>query len=160
MASSQQRGRTTPPMGSARWPRRGPPRAKAATRMIPAPGETPDQYWANTKYHEATRGRTYGDTTAIFYHDVPPALAAEALRRGRKQAEAIGNAPWPLQRWPTVPLRFLLCRDDRMFPAEWLRGVVRDRLGIEPDEIDGGHCPALARPEELVARFEAYREHR
>jgi hypothetical protein len=34
--------------------------------MIPAPGETPDQYWANTKYHEATRGRTYGDTTAIF----------------------------------------------------------------------------------------------
>ena len=29
------------------------------------------------------------------------------------------------------------------FPAEWQRGVVRDRLGIEPDEIDGGHCPAL-----------------
>ncbi|HEX3482424.1 MAG TPA: alpha/beta hydrolase [Kofleriaceae bacterium] len=126
--------------------------------MIPAPGETPNQYWTATRYHEVKRDRHDGDTTAIFYHDVPPALAAEALKRSRRQAEAIGNAAWPLPRWPDVPVRFLLCRDDRLFPADWLRGVVRDRLGIEPDEIDGGHCPALARPDELVARFEAYRE--
>ena len=127
--------------------------------MVPAPGETPNQYWVSTRYHEATRGRVHGDTTEVFYHDVAPALAAEALKHGRKQAEAIGDAPWPLRRWPDMPVRFLLCRDDRLFPAEWLRGVVRDRLGIEPDEIDGGHCPALARPDEIVARFEAYREH-
>ena len=128
--------------------------------MVPAPGETPDQYWAATRYHEATRGTAHGDTTAVFYHDVAPAIAAEALKHGRKQAEAIGNLPWPLPRWPDVPVRFLLCRDDRLFPAAWLRGVVRERLGIEADEIDGGHCPALARPDELVARFEAYREQR
>jgi phenylalanine-4-hydroxylase len=48
-------------------------------------------------------------------------------------------------------------RDDRMFPATWMREVVRERLGIEPDEIDGGHCPALSRPHELAERLEMYR---
>ncbi len=56
-----------------------------------------------------------------------------------------------------MPTRFLLCRDDRFFPAEFQRRVVRERLGIEPDEMDGGHLPALAHPDELVERLEAYR---
>jgi hypothetical protein len=29
------------------------------------------------------------------------------------------------------------------------------RLGCHPDEIDGGHTPALSRPHELADRFEA-----
>ncbi len=37
------------------------------------------------------------------------------------------------------------------------RKVVAERLGIVPDEIDGGHLPALGRPHELVQRLEAYR---
>ena len=45
-----------------------------------------------------------------------------------------------------MPTRFVLCRDDRFFPAEWLRGVVRDRLGIEPDVIPGGHCAFWSHP--------------
>jgi hypothetical protein len=39
-----------------------------------------------------------------------------------------------------------------------MRGVVQDRLGITPDEIASGHCPALSRPAELVERLEAFRE--
>jgi hypothetical protein len=35
--------------------------------------------------------------------------------------------------------------------------VVRDRLGFEPDEMDGSHCVALSRPRELAERLEAYR---
>jgi len=35
-----------------------------------------------------------------------------------------------------------------LFPASWLRTVVRDRLGIVSEEIDSGHCPALSRPKE------------
>jgi hypothetical protein len=35
--------------------------------------------------------------------------------------------------------------------------MVRERLGITPDEIDGDHCPFLSRPNELVERLEAYR---
>jgi pimeloyl-ACP methyl ester carboxylesterase len=55
-----------------------------------------------------------------------------------------------------VPTRFLLARDDRLFPAEWMRRVVKERLGITPDEIDGGHCVALSRPKELADRLERY----
>jgi hypothetical protein len=65
--------------------------------------------------------------------------------------------PWPWASWPDVPTRFLLCRDDHFFEAAWMRGVVRDRLGIEPDEIAGSHCVALSRPEELAERLDAYR---
>jgi pimeloyl-ACP methyl ester carboxylesterase len=122
--------------------------------MIPLPGETPNDYFKHTGYNHHVDHR---DPIAVFYHDVPRPLAEEAVRRGRRQADAIGNAPWPLDAWPDVPVRFLLCRDDRMFPAAWLRGVVRERLGIEPDEIEGGHCPALARPVELVERLETMR---
>jgi pimeloyl-ACP methyl ester carboxylesterase len=64
--------------------------------------------------------------------------------------------PWPLAAWPDVPTGFLLCRDDRCFPAGFLRRVAHERLGITPDEIDGGHCVALSRPVELADRLEAY----
>jgi pimeloyl-ACP methyl ester carboxylesterase len=62
-----------------------------------------------------------------------------------------------LDAWPDVPTRFLLCRDDRFLPAEFQRRVVRERLGIVPDEMTSGHLPALAHPQELVERLEAYR---
>lgn len=85
-------------------------------------------------------------------------VVAQALARGeRRQSETPFAAPWPLERWPDVPTRFLLCRDDRFFPAEFSRRVVAERLGITADEMDGGHLPALAHPDELVARLEAYR---
>lgn len=125
--------------------------------MIPAPGESANQYWVNTRYPGAGDDPDADDPLAVFYQDVPHALAAEALRRARRQAEAVAAEPWPLEAWPDVPVRFLLCRDDRFFPARWLRRVVRERLRIEPDEIAGGHCPALARPKELAGRLEALR---
>jgi hypothetical protein len=52
----------------------------------------------------------------------------------------------------------IIGRDDRFFPAGWLSGVVRDRLGIEPDVLPGGHTLALSRPRELVELMESYRE--
>ena len=123
--------------------------------MIPAPGEAPADYWTNTRYGEEVR-EPYDDAIALFYQDVPPALAAEAIRRGRTQSEARLGEPSPLKSWPDVPTRVLLCRDDRLFPARFLRRVARERLGITPDEIDGGHTPALSRPGALADRLDAY----
>ncbi|MGH3060083.1 MAG: alpha/beta hydrolase [Gaiellaceae bacterium] len=127
--------------------------------MVPAPGEPGNDYWANTEHGKAFRAQTGhdGSEDAIFYHDVSPDLAAEAKRRERRQAEKPGLEPWPLEAWPDVPTRFLLCRDDRMFPAEWMRGIVRERLGLVPDEMDGGHYISLSRPRELADRLEGYR---
>jgi pimeloyl-ACP methyl ester carboxylesterase len=123
--------------------------------MIPAPGEAPADYWTNTRYENEVR-EFYDDEIALFYQDVPAELAAEALKRGRPQSEARMHEPSPLDPWPDVPTRVLLCRDDRLFTAPFLRRVARERLDITPDEIDGGHTPALSRPKELADRLEAY----
>lgn len=133
--------------------------------MIPSPGEPPQDWWANTGYAGAKGEQTEDDTAtadkeddviATYYHDVPPELAAEALRRERPQTGTPMREPWPLETWPDVPTRILLCRDDRLFPAEFLRRVARERLGITADEIAGGHCVALSRPDDLADRLDAY----
>jgi pimeloyl-ACP methyl ester carboxylesterase len=126
--------------------------------MIPMRGEAPGEYWVDTRYEEEAR-ESYDDEIALFYQDVPPDLASEALKRGRTQSEARMQEPSPFEAWPDVPTRVLLCRDDRLFPAPFLRRVAQERLGITPDEIDGGHTPALSRPKELADRLEAYAAH-
>jgi hypothetical protein len=123
--------------------------------MIPAPAESPAGYWAHTGYAAEERDH-YDDAVELFYPDVPPELAAEALKRGRPQSEARMGEPSPLRDWPEIPTRVLICRDDRLFPAGFLRRVARERLGVTPDEIPGGHTPALSRPYELADRLEAY----
>lgn len=124
--------------------------------MVPLPGESANEMFANTGYRQEPQDDE--SEMAVFYHDVAPDLATKALAKGRNQAEASFNEPWPLDTWPDVPTRFVLGRDDRLFPAAWVRTVVRDRLGITPDEIDSGHCVALSRPKELAGRLDAYRE--
>ena len=137
--------------------------------MVPCPGETGGDWWANTGQAEAQRasaerdGRSLADVddpVELYLHDVPADVAAESALHVLDQSGAPFADPWPLDAWPDVPTRFLLCRDDRLFPAEFQRRVVRDRLGIAPDEIDGGHLPALARPKELAARLVAYEAER
>jgi pimeloyl-ACP methyl ester carboxylesterase len=122
--------------------------------LIPVPGEAGRDWWTNTGYESPAESY---DVVTTFYHDVPPELAAEALERSRAQSDTPSLEPWPLEAWPDVDTRFLLCRNDRLLPADFLRRVVRERLGFAPDEIESGHCPALSRPKELAERLDAYR---
>lgn len=133
--------------------------------MVPSPGESPDNWWANTGYEAAVAeqaGRDGGltgnsDPYVSFYHDVPRDLAEQAMSLERAHpSSAATAAPWPLRAWPDVPTRFVLCRDDRFFPADFLRRLVPERLGIVPDEIPGSHCVALSRPEEVADILERY----
>jgi pimeloyl-ACP methyl ester carboxylesterase len=117
--------------------------------MIPSPREVFSDWWANSDYTES-------GLNDVFYHDVPPDLASEAQRRERDESSKALTEPWPLDAWPDTPTRYLLCRDDRMFPAAWARRHARERLGIEADEIDGGHYISLSRPRELADRLVAY----
>ena len=135
--------------------------------MVPLPGESLGDWWVNTGHAEARRAQDQRDgrradapfdVMATFFHDVPRKVVSAALQRGeREQSDTPFEKPWPLRAWPAVPTRFLLCRHDRFFPAEFMRRVVKERLGITPDEMDGGHLPALAHPRALVARLEKYR---
>ena len=122
--------------------------------MIPTPGESAEEMFANTGWQPERLEDS--SARAVFYHDVPPDLADEALTHERRQSDTPGSRPWPLPAWPGIATHFVLCRNDRFFPARWLRPLVRDRLAIEPDEIESGHCPALSRPHELAALLERY----
>ena len=125
--------------------------------MIPAPGEAPADWPANTGFDQVMRqqAQRYAGQDLI-YHDVSPGLAEQARRRSRDQSDTPGHAPWPLEAWPPVPTRFVLCTEDRLFPPEFMCRVVADRLGIVPDEIAAGHAVALSRPKELAARLASY----
>ena len=64
---------------------------------------------------------------------------------------------WPLAVWPDVPTRVLAGRHDRMFPLDLQQRIARERLGIEADQIDGGHMVAMSNTAGLAERLEAYR---
>lgn len=132
--------------------------------MIPSPGETPEEWWANTGYSEAAReqaerddGKTGNDDPLVsYYNGVPRALAEEALHRAREESPTAWRTPWPLDAWPDVPTKFVLCKDDQFFPADFLRRIAAERLGIVPDEIPGCHCVALSHPKELAELLVSY----
>ena len=125
--------------------------------MIPAPGEAPGDWPANTGFDEvmSRQARRYAGQDLV-YQDVPPALAEQARRHARGQSDTPGHAPWPLAAWPPVPTRVVLGAHDRFFPAEFMRGVVADRLGVVPDEVAAGHAVALSRPRELASLLDSY----
>ena len=120
--------------------------------MVPAPGESAGDWWANTGWPQPPTD----DPMELFLHDVPADVAAASADHVRNQSGTPFAEPWPLAAWPDVPTRFLLCRDDRFFPADFQRRVVKERLGIAPDEMPGGHLPALARAGDLAERLDAY----
>lgn len=130
--------------------------------MVPAPGESAGGWWSASGHDAAFQaaqaaGGWGGDEISLYLHDVPEPLARQALGLGRDQAGAPMAEPFPLPALPDVPTRFVLCREDRFLPADWMRGLVRERLGIEPDEIDAAHAPYLSRPGQLAARLDSYR---
>jgi pimeloyl-ACP methyl ester carboxylesterase len=103
--------------------------------------------WSQSPYGGQTGSE---DPFVTFYHDVPRALAEEAMSKEGDESDTAYHTRWPLEAWPAVPTRSVLCTQDRIFPPEFMRRVVRDRLGITPDEITAGHCAALSRPGELA----------
>jgi pimeloyl-ACP methyl ester carboxylesterase len=133
--------------------------------MIPSPGEAPGDWWDNTGYGKAVQeqaahdGGLTGneDPYVSFFHDVPRALAEEAMSKERAHPSRTAmRAPWPLDVWPKVSTRFVLCTEDRFFPPDFFRRLVTERLNLVPDEIASGHCVALSRPKELADIFEGY----
>ena len=59
--------------------------------MVPAPGETIGDWWANTGYEGGE-----GDPIDVFLHDVAPDLATEAMRRERPQSGTPMSQPLSL----------------------------------------------------------------
>jgi pimeloyl-ACP methyl ester carboxylesterase len=131
--------------------------------MVPAPGESAGQWWDNTRHTEAIADllERHGPMSEwsqqaieeVFLHDVPPDVARDAARFNGAPGRGMFTEPWPHENWPDIPTRVLAPRDDRLFPWDFQRRVVSDRLGLEIDEIAGGHLPMLSRPAALAERL-------
>ena len=96
--------------------------------MIPAPGETAGDWWANTGQAQAKRdndvreGRPADaefDLYTWFLHDVPPHIISEIEGQDQRQSDTPFGQPWPLTAWPDVPTRVLSGREDRLFPVDF-----------------------------------------
>jgi pimeloyl-ACP methyl ester carboxylesterase len=126
--------------------------------MLPRPGESAGEWWMATGHQQARA--EYGDFDLMrdFFHDVPSDVVAAAFAGPPPAApsERLFADPWPLERWPNVPIRVLQGTHDRFFPLEFQRRVARERLGIELDEMPGGHLLALSQPGMLARRLDAY----
>jgi len=115
--------------------------------MVPNPGETFNEWWGAVGVPEHEEW----DEEKIFFHDVPDEVKAALLARGEpQQSETPLGEPWPLDAWPDVPTTAVAGRHDRLFPADLQRDYLRDRLGIEPTVVDGGHLVALSNPAGLA----------
>jgi hypothetical protein len=131
--------------------------------MIPKPGETAGEWWGNTRHEEAIADvlkrhgpmRAWGaDAMAeVFLHDVDPAVARDSERFQAPPGEGMFAEPWPLDAWPEVPTRVLAPTGDRLFPHAFQQRVARERLGLDTDDMAGGHLPMLSRPRELAERL-------
>lgn len=131
--------------------------------MIPKPGETAGEWWANTRHAEAiepvlTRHGKMGEwgpeaMQEVFLHDVDPAVAEATAQYNGAPGAGMFSEPWPLEAWPDVPTRVLAPIEDRLFPLAFQRRVAAERLDLEVDLMPGGHLPMLARPAELAERL-------
>jgi len=132
--------------------------------MVPTPGESAGAWWENTGQGQA-RADHYAregldlpaefDPIEAFFHDFPPDVFQEAMAMGAQPArfDNLFSEPWPLAGWPDIPTRVLQARDDRFFPLEFQHRVVSERLGIEIEEVPGGHLAALSHPKEVAEKL-------
>lgn len=133
--------------------------------MIPRPGETPGAWWDNVGWEQArtAAARRDGypaefDLDSYFLHDVPAELIAGLGEHDVPQSGGPFGDVCAFDGWPDVPLHAIAGRDDRFFPLELQRRVARERLGVEPEVVPGGHLALLSRPAELAAALARYLE--
>lgn len=125
--------------------------------MVPVPGERPRDWWSATGSEPARRAAAAArgddpefDLERDFLHDLDPEIAAELLAHDRPETDAAFLSPCAFDAWPAVPIRVAAAADDRFFPLDFQRRVVRERLGRDVDVLPGGHLNALSQPDAVT----------
>src|SRR4051812_8202860 len=130
-----------------------------AAAMIPGPGETANEWAAATGQPEAQAAllarlgiplENRFDPELVFVHDLDRDLKSELARHGSDQQVTPTLDPCPIAEWPTVSTHVIAATDDRFFPLEFMQRQARERLGIEPETIPGGHLAALSQGPRVV----------
>jgi pimeloyl-ACP methyl ester carboxylesterase len=85
-----------------------------------------------------------------LYPDCDPEEARAAAARLRPQGALPNSQPCPLDALPDVAYTAILTTEDPAVARDGAHWTARNRLGIEPLELPGGHSPMLSRPAELA----------
>lgn len=123
------------------------------TAMIPFPGEDFGDWWTNTGHDKESIDE---DENVSFFNLVPGDLAIQAKARTRDQQGKWMSFPWPGERLPDIPTAGIVCLQDQFFPPDFMRRQIRERLGVDPTEIPGGHYAPLSHPREVAAALDAF----
>ena len=128
--------------------------------MVPKPGETFNDWWGAVDQSAASRAYAEADgrdpdapwdEREMFFHDVPTEVTEAAYARAEpQQSDKPLGEPWPLDAWPDVPTSAIPGVTTGSSRSRCSGAYLRDRLGIEPTVVDGGHLVALANPEGLA----------
>lgn len=133
--------------------------------MIPQPGETPGAWWGNVGSEPARRAAAEADgrdpefdEERDFFHDIPDEIKVHMLAgpQPRRPADTIFGLACDFERWPANAVRVLTGRDDRFFPAGFQRRVAKERLGLDVDEVPGGHLAAISNAAGVADKLVAY----
>jgi pimeloyl-ACP methyl ester carboxylesterase len=141
------------PLIAERWQ---PRRMVFLAAVIPCPGiSIAEQYRADpSMFNPAWVGKNPKDDDVaqeFVFHDCPPDRLDWAMStRIIFYAKCAIEEPCPLQVWPSVPAAYIACKADRTIAPAWQLKAARQRLGVEPVELPGGHCPHVSRPEVLA----------
>lgn len=117
-------------------------------------GGKPPPFWrANTQSGFA---ELVGDTTALFYHDLPAeegklwteSLLPQSLKSLFEGGEHVYTG------WKDVPVWYLITLEDRGLPVEaarWMANYAQEKgTDVTVREISSGHCPMLSMPRQTA----------
>ncbi|MFE9627684.1 alpha/beta fold hydrolase [Streptomyces sp. NPDC006527] len=88
------------------------------------------------------------DPRKVFYADVPPAEAAEAIARLVPQSTKAFTDAVTVAGWHSIPSTYIICEQDQALPAQLQR-----KLAVRADDVhsmESGHSPFLSMPEDLA----------
>lgn len=116
--------------------------------MVPMPGETFIDWWSATGHDQEDID---SDPAVSFFNGMSDELVDAAKAHERDQQGDWMSEVWPAERHPAVATRAILATEDNFLPAPFMRRQIRERLGIEPIEIPGGHYAPLTEPAAIEA---------
>ena len=85
----------------------------------------------------------------FLFHDCSPEVTDWALTTLRLFVPvSVYSEQVPLA--PAIPAISIVPDSDRTARTEWMIDASRERLGIEPTIVPGGHCPHVSRPRQVA----------
>lgn len=86
-----------------------------------------------------------------FFHDCPEEMQRWAYSQFRSQATGPFSDFNPISDFPAIPMHAVITSDDAIVLKGRHTAMFRKRIGVEPVELPGSHCPFMSRPAELAA---------